>query len=82
MKKGATVEAYYDKNKPMILIYPTTVTPEIVIVKDEEVFGEVKIAKFDKNYFSLDGELKLNVGKDTVLLNQQGKEIKEKGLTR
>ena len=48
LKKGATVEAYYDKNKPMILIYPTTVTPEIVIVKDEKVLGEVKSASSTK----------------------------------
>lgn len=74
-KKGATVEAYYDKNKPMILIYPTTVTPEIVIVKDEEVFGEVKISKFDKDFLSLDGELQLNIGEETPLLNQQGQAI-------
>ena len=62
LKKGATIAAYYDKNKPMILIYPTTVTPEIVIVNDEEVFGEVKVSQFDKEFLSLDGELKLNIG--------------------
>ena len=55
LKKGATVEAYYDKNKPMILIYPATVTPEIVIVNDEEVYGEVKVSQFDKEFLSLDG---------------------------
>ena len=77
LKKGATIEAYYDKNKPMILIYPATVTPEIVIMKDEKVHGEVKIAKFDRNFISLDNELKLNIAKDTILLNQQGKKIKE-----
>jgi len=77
LKIGATIEAYYDKNKPMILIYPATVTPEIVILKDEKVHGEVKIAKFDKNFLSLDNQLKLNIAKDTILLNQQGKKIKE-----
>ena len=77
LKKGATVEAYYDKNKPMIMIYPATITPEIVILKDENIHGEVKIAKFDKKFISLDNELKLNIAKDTILLNQQGKKIKE-----
>ncbi|MBE1555359.1 stalk domain-containing protein [Sporosarcina limicola] len=77
LKKGATIEAFYDKNKPMILIYPPTLTPELVIVKDESVSGEVKVGKFDKNFLSLDGKLKLNIGKDTMLLNQQGKAIKE-----
>ncbi|CAM3174463.1 hypothetical protein FITA111629_07830 [Filibacter tadaridae] len=80
LKKGATVEAYYDKNKPMLTIYPATVTPELIIVKDESVFGEVKVSKFDKDFLSLDGELKLNVSKDTLLVNQQGKEITEKEL--
>ena len=77
LKKGASIEAYYDKNKSMILIYPATVTPEIVILKDENVHGEVKIAKFDKKLLSLDNELKLNIAKETILLNQQGKKIKE-----
>ncbi len=80
LKKGATIAAYYDKNKPMILIYPTTVTPEIVIVNDEKVFGEVKISQFDREFFSLDGELKLNIGEDTLLFNQQGKAIELKEL--
>jgi len=79
-KRGATVEAYYDKNKPMILIYPATVTPEMVIVNDEEVYGEVKVSQFDKEFLSLDGELKLNIGEDTALFNQQGIAIEQKEL--
>ncbi|MEK3937609.1 stalk domain-containing protein [Sporosarcina sp. FSL W7-1349] len=77
---GDAVEGYYDKNKPMILIYPATVTPEILIVKDEEVFGEVKIGKFDKEFLSLDGELKLNIGEKTELVNQKGEPIEKKDL--
>jgi len=77
LKKGAKIEAYYDKNKPMILIYPATVTPEVVILKDENIHGEVKIAKFDKKFLSLDNKLKLNIAKDTILLNQQGEKIRE-----
>lgn len=80
LKKGATIAAYYDKNKPMILIYPTTVTPEMVVVNDEGVFGEVKVSQFDKEFLSLDGELKLNIGDDTPLFNQQGKAIELKEL--
>lgn len=75
LKKGAIVEAYYDKNKPMIMIYPATVTPEIVIVKDGKDFGSVKISQFDKNFLSLDGELKLNIGEETPLFNRQGEAI-------
>lgn len=80
LKKGATIEGYYDKNKPMILIYPATVTPELVIVKDEDIFGEVKVSKFDENFLSLDKGLKLNIAEETILLNQQGKAIEKKDL--
>ncbi|WP_342505748.1 stalk domain-containing protein [Sporosarcina sp. FSL K6-2383] len=80
LKKGAIIEAYYDKNKPMIMIYPATITPEIVIVKNEEVFGEVKVSQFDKDFLSLDRELKLNIGEETPLFNQQGKAIELKDL--
>ncbi|MCG7342583.1 copper amine oxidase N-terminal domain-containing protein [Sporosarcina sp. ACRSL] len=75
LKEGMKVEAYYDKNKPMILIYPAQITPELFIVIDEEKPGSVKVGKFDDDFLSLDKELKLNIGDDTALLNQQGEEI-------
>ena len=80
MKTGATVEGYYDKNKPMIFIYPATVTPELVIVKDEDVFGDVKVGKFDEEFLSLDKTLKLNIADETILLNQQGEVIEKQDL--
>lgn len=74
LKKGMHVEAYTDKNKPMILIYPAQYTPELVVVKDEN--GQnVKVNKFDDEFLSLDKELKLTIAEDTVLQNQQGKPI-------
>lgn len=75
LEKGATVEAYYDKNAPMILIYPATVTPELVVVKDEQLFGEVKVGKFDEDFLSLDEQLKLNINEETPMFNEQGEKI-------
>ena len=75
LKKDMKVEAYYDKNKPMILIYPAQITPELFIVIDEEEPGSVKVGKFDEDFLSLDKELKLNIGEETPLLNQQGEKI-------
>lgn len=76
MEKGLHVEVYYDKNKPMPLIYPATITPKVIVVQDKEI-GQVKLSKFDDNLISLDHELKLNLSEDTVLLNEQGERIKE-----
>jgi len=75
LKKDMKVEAYYDKNKPMILIYPAQITPELFFVIDEEKPGNVKVGKFDEDLLSLDKELKLNIGEDTVLVNEKGGKI-------
>ena len=75
LKKDMKVEAYYDKNKPMILIYPAQITPELFIVMTEEEPVSVKVGKFDEDFLSLDKELKLNIGENTRLLNQQGGKI-------
>lgn len=72
--KGLKVDVYYDKYMPIPLIYPSTITPNAVIVKTQEL-GEVKVSKFDKNFLSLDKELKLNISNETILLNQQGEKI-------
>lgn len=78
--EGNAVEGYYDKHKPMLMIYPAVVTPEILIVQDAKVFGEVKIGKFDKEGLSLDGKLKVNIGEKTELVNQKGEAIEEEDL--
>lgn len=80
LQKGMKVEGYYDKNKPMLLIYPAQITPELFFVMDEEHMGSVKVGKFDESFLSLDGELKLNIGEETVLVNQQGKKIQQADL--
>ena len=80
-KKGERIDAYYDKNKPMILIYPPQISPELVITHDEKKAGNVKVSKFDDQFVSLDNELKLNIGKETVLVNEQGKKVKQQDLT-
>ncbi|MCM3742588.1 copper amine oxidase N-terminal domain-containing protein [Sporosarcina luteola] len=80
LKKDMKVEAYYDKNKPMILIYPAQITPEIFFVIDEEKPGNVKVGKFDEDFLSVDKELKLNIGEETKIVNQEGDKIKKADL--
>ncbi|WP_017754123.1 copper amine oxidase N-terminal domain-containing protein [Calidifontibacillus oryziterrae] len=77
---GDKIEAFYDKNKPRIMIYPPMITPEIIIVHDEKISGQVKVAKFDDNLLSLDNELKLKLNENTILINQKGEPIEEKDL--
>ncbi|NSL52441.1 copper amine oxidase N-terminal domain-containing protein [Calidifontibacillus erzurumensis] len=76
LQEGQRIDVYYDKHKPILMIYPAIIPPEIVIVKDEKNPGEVKVALFDENFVSLDNELKLNIDENTVLMNQKGENIK------
>ena len=75
LKEGLAIDVYNDKHKPMLMIYPPRITPEIIIVKDEEKPGNVKVGLFDENLVSLDNELKLNIGDKTVILNEKGETI-------
>ena len=75
LKEGLLIDAYYDKHKPMLMIYPPRITPEIVIVNDKEKPGNVKVGLFDENLVSLDNDLKLNIGEKTVILNEKGENI-------
>lgn len=79
LTKGLTITAYYDKNKPMLMIYPPRTTPEIIVVTGKNM-GQVKVSKFDDQYVSLDNELKLNIAEETILLNKQGEKIKKEKL--
>lgn len=79
-QKGQSIDAYYDKNKPMLMIYPAQISPELVIVQDKEKIGSVKVSKFDDSFLSLDKELKLNIGEETILENEQGEKIKQEDL--
>lgn len=74
-QKGQQIDAYYDKDKPMIMIYPAQISPELVIVHDAKTFGSVKVGKFDEEFRSLDNELNLNVDDKTILENTDGEKI-------
>lgn len=81
LQKGQRIDAYYDKNKPMIMIYPAQISPELVIVHDEKKMGSVKVSKFDEEFLSLDNELKLNIGEETILVNEKGEELEQADLS-
>jgi len=77
---GQKVEAYYDKNKPRILIYPARITPELIVIPSEEEFSFVKVAKFDQNLLSLDHELQLSISEETKMLNEKGEVVTQKDI--
>ena len=78
-KKGQKVDAYYDKNKPMILIYPPRITPDIIVAHGEKG-SLVKVSKFNEKLVSFDRELQLKITDKTMLVDEKGKKIKQQEL--
>ncbi|WP_096200731.1 copper amine oxidase N-terminal domain-containing protein [Bacillus sp. FJAT-45350] len=75
-EEGLEISVYYDKYKPVTMIYPPSIPPEIIVINENKM-GTVKVSKFDKNLVSLDNKLQLHLSDETVLIDQQGKEITE-----
>ena len=74
IKPGDKLQAYYDKNAPMILIYPPQYPVKLVVIMDGE--GSAKTAKFDSDMLSIEADmasaLKLNISEDTIIESADG----------
>lgn len=60
LKEGAKITAFYGKNTPVALSLPAQLTPEVIVVENEEGLT-AKVDNFDKDLISSDNQLKLNV---------------------
>lgn len=65
IKKGDRITGFYDGDAPAILIYPPQYRA-IVIAKESDRYF-VKVSFFNAALISDDGQLKLNIGRDTVV---------------
>jgi len=79
LQKGDKVTAYTYANKPMLMIYPPQYNPEVIIVESQEM-GSVTVDFFNEDLVNTDNSLKLNVGEETVVQSQLGKEVSVKDL--
>lgn len=67
---GETLTAYYDAEKPMILIYPPQISTEVAIVG--EIDSNIKVDLFNDELVSADNFLKLNISEDTEIISEDG----------
>ncbi len=65
VKAGDKLTFYVDGDKPAELIYPPRYTPDVIVIEDEEAAVSRKIAVFDENHLSDDGELVINYDPST-----------------
>ncbi len=64
------VTGYYDANAPVIMIFPPQYRALIMVL--ESRFQDVKVDYFDSDFLSRDGQLKLNISRNTQVLLPNG----------
>lgn len=67
---GSEFTGYYNANLPTIMIYPAQYKAEVVLIKN--AVHNFKVDLFDKDLISADRLLKLNIGKDTEVVKEDG----------
>lgn len=82
IKKGDGVKGYYHKDTIMPMIYPAQVEPDFLLINDsgEKPLSEVKVSKFNPDFISKDKQLKLNISKETELVNERGQKLEKEDL--
>jgi len=70
IKEGSDITAFYDANKPVIMIYPPQYMAEVVVVDSEN--QDVKVDLFNKELISSDNMLKLNITDETEIISKDG----------
>lgn len=79
VKEGDTFTGYFDRNRPMIMIYPPQYTAVAAAVNLDE--GTVlKVAVLDSELVSDDGLVKLELTEDSAVTTRQGGQEYKSGL--
>lgn len=82
LKEGMAVEALYKKDSPMTRSIPPMTNAKSVIIRNEDESNKlgIKIDTFDKDFISSDNFLQLNITKDTVIVDESGKELEKEDM--
>lgn len=78
--EGMEVSIYYEKETMMMLSYPPQLSPDVVVVKSDDVDLNIKIDKFGKELISDDNSLKLNINDEVALVDLEGEKIEKEDL--
>lgn len=80
LKEGMSIVAFYNKNTPMTLSLPGQLTPDVLVVKENEEPVSIHVDKFNKELISSDKRLKLNLDDKVVIVDEDGKILEDRNL--
>ena len=72
--KGKII-AFVDSQNPLPMVHPPQTTPLLVIFDQYAKKGEVSVGAFDKNFYSEQLNLKLDLNENTEIVDLQGKRM-------
>lgn len=75
IKGGEEFTAYQDANKPMLMIYPPQYEPFLMVLEKGE--GNVLQTSVNKEFETIDNTLKLNISKETKILDKEMNKIEK-----
>lgn len=80
LEEGMDIVAFYDKDTIMALSLPGQLTPDVLVVKENEEPVSVHVDKFNKELTSSDNKLKLNLDDKVVIVDEDGKVVEDRNL--
>ena len=80
LKEGMEVSIYYTKDTIMLMSYPPQLSPNLVILRSDDVDLNIKVDKFNEDLIGHDNSLKLNINEDVELINLKGETIGKEDL--
>ena len=80
LKVGTELSVYFGENTPMLQSYPGQLTPNVIILRNNEELSNIKLDRFDASLTSSDNSLKLNISDEVELVDNKGNKIEEEDL--
>lgn len=79
LKEGMEITRYAHKETPMLLSIPGQLTPQVIIVNEEDT-GSINVSKFDEELVNVENTLKLLMDEETIMVNQAGDQVEKEDL--
>lgn len=67
---GSIITGYFPANAPVPFIYPPQYITSVIVI--EPLWQNIKVDYFDEDLVSMDGMLKLEIGRHTQIVSQDG----------
>lgn len=80
LEEGMKVTGYYHKDTIMTMSAPPHLTPNIIVVNENEEPISIHVSKFNEDLISTDNKLKILSSEDTIIINEDGDKVEKEDI--